>query len=274
MALVFYGCWSHPDARYLAGAALCLIPLTALGAVVSCALSRRPTPCPRAAAGGARSPRRYVVVESRLPGWLRVPGIGPAEVALAIALAAAAVLPALPRIGASVRRLAPLAPALALLGVVVVRLLTGSGARDPFQAPEVARARATLGALVPPDAVVLTSESLGRPAENIAHYLGVPTFYLSELPLLRTDHEKAAILLAMAGRRAFFLLEEERVQEIASLRTVGGLRVVGRRRGGDVLDWFVDPRRGASGVVLYELVLSAEQRQLLRDFRGHVEGEL
>lgn len=273
VALVFYGCWSHPDARYLAGAALCLIPLTALGAVVSCAFlaSRRRAPALRVAALAAAA---YVVAESRLPGWLRVPGIGPAEVALGIALAAAAVVPAVPRIGASVRRLAPLAPALALLGVVAVRLLGGSGARDPFQASEVARARAALGALVPPDAVVLTSESLGRPAENIAHYLGVPTFYLSELPLLRTDHEKAAILLAMGGRRAFFLLEEDRAHEIASLRAIGGLRVVGRRRGGAVLDWFVDPRRGASGVVLYELVLSAEQRQLLRDFRGHVEGEL
>jgi hypothetical protein len=52
------------------------------------------------------------------------------------------------------------------------------------------------------------------------------------------------------------------------------LRVVARRRGDAVLDWFVDPRRGGGGVVLYEVVLSPEQRALLRDFKGHVEGEL
>jgi len=273
VALLFYGCWSHPDPRYLAGVALCLIPLTAIGAVTSCAYlaGRRRTAALRVAAVAAAV---YVVVASRLPAYLRVPGLGPAEIAVGLALGAAALLPALPRYGASVRRLAPLAPALALLLVVATRLVTGSGTRDPFQGPEAARARATLGAVVPPDAVVFTSESLGRPAENIAHYVGVPTFYLSELPLLRTDHRKAAIMLAMQGRRPFFLLEEERIAEITGLRTVGGLRVVARRRGADVLDWFVDPRRGAAGVVLYELVLSEEQRQLLRDFQGHVEGEL
>jgi len=273
VALLFYGCWSHADARYLAGAALCLIPLTALGAVASCAFlaSRRRSTALRLAALVAAI---YVLVVGRLPAWLRVPGIGPAEIALGVALGAAAIVPALPRFGASVRRLAPLAPALALLVVVAVRLATGGGARDPFQATEVARARAALGALLPPEAVLFTSESLGRPAENVAHYLDVPTFYLSELPLLRTDHRKAALLLAMNGRRPFFLLEEERAAEITGLRVVGGLRIVARRRGAEVLDWFVDPRRGAAGVVLYELVLSPEQRQLLRDFKGHVEGEL
>ena len=40
------------------------------------------------------------------------------------------------------------------------------------------------------------------------------------------------------------------------------------------VDWFVDPRRAANGVALYEFVIPAEQQQLLRDFKGHVEGEL
>ena len=132
--------------------------------------------------------------------------------------------------------------------------------RDPFQATEVERARRTLGELVPAGAVVITSEALGRPAENIGHYLGVDTFYLSELPLLRTDHAKAAILLVMAGRRTFFLLDEDRAPALEPLRTIGGLRIVGRRRGHEALDWFVDPRRAPRGVVLYELLIPEEQR--------------
>lgn len=273
VALPFFGCWSHPDARYLAGVALCLIPLTAIGAVTSCAYLARPrrSAVLRLAAVAAGV---YALLASRLPAPLRLPGIGPAEIALGLALAVAALLPLVPRSGSSVRRLAPLAPAMALLVVVAIRLATGTGTRDPFQGPDAARARATLGALLPKDAVLFTSESLGRPAENIAHYVGVPTLYLSELPLLRTDHERASILLAMNGRRPFFLLEEARIGEITGLRTVGGLRIVARRHGPDVLDWFVDPRRGAGGVVLYELVLSEQQRRLLHDFKGHVEGDL
>jgi len=273
VALLFYGCWSHPDARYLAGAALCLMPLTAVGAVVTC---RWVADERRAAAWRALAVLGALVVMGQrwLPGGMRLPAIGPATLAFAMSLAASALLPVLPRIGAAARRLVPLAPALALLGVVLVRLIGSTGGRDPFQASEVERARRTLGELVPPGAVVITSDALGRPAENIAHYLGVDTFYLSELPLLRTDHDKAAILLVMAGRRTFFLLDEDRAAALASLRTMGGLRVVDRRRGGDVLDWFVDPRRAPRGVVLYEFLIPEEQRKLLRDFKGHVEGEL
>lgn len=269
LAVPFYSCWSHADPRYLTGAVLCLIPLAATAVTLVC---------------------RWLADAERARGWRWVAlvlalafvvvlrsgatGVGAVERALAAALAAAVLAGSLPRAWAVLRPAAALLPAVALLVLAVLRVRDGSGARDPFQAADVARARATLGALVPPDGVVITSEALGRPAENIAHYLGVPTFYVSELPLLHIDARRAALILAMNGRRAFFLLGANETESIASLRTVAGLDLVARRRGGDVLDWFVDPRRGGAGVVLYELTLSPEQRELLRSFQQHIEGEL
>lgn len=268
LALPFFSCWSHADARYLAGIVLCLIPFAALGAALVCRWVAHPE---------RRATTRCLVVAAALLlaalDWSGVVALGRLAVSVSVAVAVVALLALPERLASALRSFAPLAPALALLVVALVRLQTGSGARDPFQAPEVARARATLGALLPQDAVVVTSESLGRPAENVAHYLGVPALYLGELPLLRTDHRKAAILLAMGGRRPFFLLDEPRAAALADLRAVGGLRIVARRRGDEVLDWFVDPRRGAAGVVLYEFVLDEQQRHLLREFKAHVEGE-
>jgi hypothetical protein len=268
IALPFYGCWSHADPRYLAGIALCLIPFAALGAALACRWLAHP----------ARSPATHLIAVAAaaatvLVGWRGMLPIEPVALALVAALGVVSLLALPVRLGAGLRTFAPLAPALALLALALVRLQSGSGARDPFQAPEVARARQALGSLLPDDAVLLTSEALGRPAENVAHYVGVPALYLSELALLRTDHRKAAILLAMGGRRPFFLLDEDRAAALTDLRAIGGLRIVGRRRGEQVLDWFVDPRRGGRGVVLYELVLDAQQRHLLGEFKAHVEGE-
>jgi hypothetical protein len=269
VALPFYACWSHADARYLTGAALCLIPLAATGVTLAC----------RWLADAGRAGRwRWPALAAAVLIVAVVPrgatGVGVVERVLAAAFVVSIVVGASPRIAGTLRPFAALAPAVALLVLVVLRMRGGSGARDPFQGPEVARARAALGALVPGDGVVITTESLGRPAENIAHYLGVPAFYEGELPLLRTDLQRAAILLAMSGRRPFLLVEEGRAESLGSLRTAAGLRVVARRRGDAVLDWFVDPRRGGGGVVLYEVVLSPEQRALLRDFQAHVEGDL
>jgi hypothetical protein len=268
VALPFYGCWSHADPRYLAGVALCLVPFAALGAALAGRWLAHPD----------RTPATHVVVVATataivLLGWRGVLPLEPLALALVAGLGLVSLLALPVKIGAELRSFAPLAPALALFALAVAKMQTGSGARDPFQATEVARARQTLGSVLPRDAVVLTSERLGRPAENVAHYVGVPALYLGELPLLRTDHRKAAILLAMGGRRPFFLLDEERAAALTDLRAIGGLRIVGRRRGDEVLDWFVDPRRGGHGVVLYEFVLDARQRRLLGEFRAHVEGE-
>lgn len=269
VAVPFYSCWSHADPRYLTGAVLCLVPLAATGMTFTC----------RWLADAEGSGRwRWIVLVSAV-GFLML-GSGATrgaalERVLAVALGGAALLSIVPRaVQDAVRPAATLLPAIALLVLCLLRLRDSGGARDPFQAPEVARARLELGALVPPDGVVITSEALGRPAENISHYLGVPAFYVSELPLLRTDAQRAALVLAMSGRRPFFLLALDEMEPLAPLRTVAGLRMVARRRGAEVIDWFVSPHYGRAGVALYELTLSSEQRDLLRSFQEHVEGEL
>ncbi|HEY8513879.1 MAG TPA: hypothetical protein VIS07_00020, partial [Candidatus Binatia bacterium] len=268
VAVPFYSCWSHPDARYLAGAALCLIPLTAVGTAVACRLvaDERRSHAWRIAALLAAA---LVLGQRWLPHALRVPAIGVRESVLAGALAASALLPLVPRAGRALSRLAPLLPALALVALAGVRLAASSAQRDPFQRPQVEQARAALGALVPRGSLVITSEALGRPAENIAHYLGVDALYLSELALLRRQGPEAAVLAILSGRRAFFLVDQRQVVALdETMRDIAALRVVGRKRGPALLEWFVDPRSAPRGVVLYELVMTEEQKDRVRRFLG------
>lgn len=75
-----------------------------------------------------------------------------------------------------------LAPALALaLAAVWIQRTITPPLSAPFQAAEVARGRETFAKAVPPNAVVITSEDIGRPAENIEYYAGVPTLYLTDV---------------------------------------------------------------------------------------------
>jgi hypothetical protein len=269
VALPFYSCWSHPDARYLAGTLLCLMPLAALGALLAC----------RCAADGSLVARLLAALAAALVAvggvvpWWHLPGVDAATRALAIAIGVCALSPLVLRDGVARRRLVVLAPALVLVGLAALRLSASSGARDPFQAPEVERARRSLGALVPPGAVLLTSELLGRPAENAAHYLGVDAFYLDELSLLHSDRVRAALVFAASGRRTFFLLDDQEAATLAPLRTMGSLRLVERRPRDAALEWFVDPERAPQGVVLLEFTLPEERRELLQDFRRHVGGQ-
>ena len=262
VAVVFYSCWSHPDARYLAGAALCLLPLTAVGLVVACrwvADERRAAvwraarrgrraagdraavapacgcACPVSASRSARSRRRSP--RRRSCRWL-------------------------PRIGAAARRLAPLAPAVALAAVALAIVLGSAGAREPFQRERIERARAVLGALIPPGSLVITSESLGRPAENIAHYVGADTLYPGEISLLFEKRAAVAMRFLIAGRRVFFLLRSDDRETLAASKRLDPARVVARARGAELYDWFVDPAAAPFGAALYEIEPSPFTLQL------------
>jgi hypothetical protein len=252
IALLFYSCWSHPDARYLAGAALCLLPLTAVGLVVACrwvADERRPTAWRAVVGIGAL----LIVLQGWLPPWLRLPGAGVAERTLALAIVAAAFLPGLPWIGGTARRLSPLAPAIAL-GALALSIVFGSpGSREPFQRERIESARATLGALIPPGSLVITSESLGRPAENISHYVGADALYPGEISLLHEKRAAVAMRFLIAGRRVFFLLRADDRETLAATRPLDPTRVVARARGAELYDWFVDPATAPFGAVLYEV---------------------
>src|SRR5207244_3984363 len=76
-----------------------------------------------------------------------------------------------------------------------------------FQEPEMAHARAVSAHKVEPGAVVITSEDVGRPAENIEYYSGVAhALYLTDLERWRLTVGDAADLLARGGMMPYLLL--------------------------------------------------------------------
>jgi len=275
VAFVFYSCWSHPDARYLAGVAACLVPLAAVGAVVVC------TGVARAGAVGRLLALLLAAVPLAralgvAPGLIPAPGR--AGVVTAIAIVVLAVFGWLPGLATRRSRLGALAPAIAfgVLGIVLV--VRSRGARDPFQYPQVERAREVVREMMPAGSLVVTTTTLGRPAENLRHYSDVEAFYAEELPLLRINADVAMVYFALDGRRVFYLLDARDRERLSRVSRGAEVRRVEHRQGADLLEWYVDPRRAPAGAVLYELTLSearAEEVRLLLDLleRGRPEPE-
>lgn len=263
VAFLFYSCWSHPDSRYLAGVAACLMPLGAAGAVLACRAAATAGPIGRLVA--------WVVVAVPLArGMGLAPGVIPAPGRAGAALAWAALAVSLrgwiPSLAARPVRWIPLAPAIgfALLGVVLVS--RSAGARDPFQAAQVERARAAVAAVMPAGSLVVTTTGLGRPAENLRHYSDLEAFYTEELSLLRVNGDKAMVQFALEGRRTFYLLDARDRTSLDRVREKVDVRVVERRDGPALLDWYVDPRRAPAGAVLYELVLPEALQAQIEQF--------
>jgi hypothetical protein len=68
------------------------------------------------------------------------------------------------------------------------------------------RARATFQQAVGPDAIVITTEDVGRPMENIEYYGDRRALYLTDLARWHLTVPFAAILLLSAGQRPYLLL--------------------------------------------------------------------
>ena len=76
-----------------------------------------------------------------------------------------------------------------------------------FQEPEMVHARAVFARKVEPGAVVITTEDVGRPAENIEYYSGVAhALYLTDLERWGLTVGDAAELLARGGMPPYLLL--------------------------------------------------------------------
>jgi hypothetical protein len=209
LALLFFSCWARPDTRYLVGIYLFVPMLVLEGTLGSLDLVRR------LARGGRRSAAGPVAMAiglvllvgmtffrpSEIRGALPLLGVLVPGIA-AIALAAAAGWPA--------RRIVALAaPALALtlVGVAVWRTGQSLHQRASFQRPQMLQARATLARAVERGAVVITSEDVGRPAENIDYYSGVAhALYLTDLARWRMPVPRAAELLAAGGLKPYLFV--------------------------------------------------------------------
>jgi hypothetical protein len=232
VAFVFYSCWGHGDGRYLVGVVLCLLALMAIGVADGCrwiAANRRRGIA--AVAGVA-----LVVVVMRRDGAERV---RPLELAVAGGAVASLALPP---------AFAALAPAIGFAGIGMARVVAGSGARDPFQEPQVARARSAIEALVPSGSLVLTTPALGRPGENISHYTHADAAYLGETTAMRSSPARAGRTVLGTGDNVFLLLAPT-----DPLPFAGDIHVVARRDGATLYDWFGDPSRSPLGAVLYEV---------------------
>lgn len=264
-ATLFYSFWSHPDTRYLVGVSLCLLPLAGLGLAAAATRIVEPRASPAWAVAAIVIAAAAAASRWGGVGWAWVPPPRPASVTVALSLGAlgAASLLGLRRPG--VAALAALLPALVLAGVGVATLATSRGRRDPFQRPQVERARRTLGALVPAGSLVLTTTDLGRPAENITHYLGVRALYTTEPELLRVRPVTVVVKHLLRGRHVFYLLDARDRYTLSRLpKEVVSIHERARRRGMALLDWFVDPRR-VGEAVLWEVELAPRYRRLFED---------
>jgi len=206
LALLFVSCWSNPGAaaRYLSGVHFLLPLLIVEGALGTAALVRglRPAWAWWLATGFALALGAVTNLAGETPGT----GTFAHLILLVPALAAAGAL------GAPWSRrdvTAAVAPVLALALVVLAcwRLSPQLETSARFQGEEMARARAIFARKVEPGAVVITTEDVGRPAENIEYYSGVAhALYLTDLERWRLTVGDAADLLARGGMTPYLLL--------------------------------------------------------------------
>ncbi len=251
IGLVFYSFWSHGDPRYLVGVSLSLIVLAAA------AMVRIADWLADASAPTRARALSLVVVGSVLVFGTMLPrdparGLTTLEWSGAIALVAAWAARELP----AIRPIAMLLPAVAFAGFGTMRMLASATPDSAFRADDIARARTTIEALVPPGALVLTSPTIGRPAENWTHYTHAEAHYTGELAWLLSDANFVAYRRTAAGRPLYLLLGAAERDPFTAPRAFITMRTVARRDGEALRDWFVDPQRAPTGAVLYEARLT------------------
>jgi hypothetical protein len=88
------------------------------------------------------------------------------------------------------------------------RSLDSLETRASFQRPQARRAAATFRQAVEPDAVVITTEDIGRPMENIEYYGGIHSFYFTDLERWRIPLEQAATTLIASHFRPYLLIPQ------------------------------------------------------------------
>jgi hypothetical protein len=101
-----------------------------------------------------------------------------------------------------------LAPALAvvLAGYAIQRADVTRLQRAPFQGPQAVLARETMRRTLEPRSVVITTEDIGRPAENIEHYGGFPAIYITDLERWHIRPSDASVSFLFTGVRPYLLV--------------------------------------------------------------------
>jgi hypothetical protein len=161
-----------------------------------------------------------------------VPGV------VGLALLAAAVWPE--------RRIVQLAApllALALVELAGTRTNAAFQSRAAFQRPQMLRAREAFARLVERGSVVITTEEVGRPAENIDYYSGVArALYLTDIDRWRLPIAEAVRLFLRAGMPPYLFLpaDDRRLRAlVAELEPVYGVELVADVPPQQAMDHFV-----------------------------------
>jgi hypothetical protein len=94
--------------------------------------------------------------------------------------------------------------------------------RAPYQRPEVERATATVRQRLAPRAVLITTEDIGRPAENFEYYAGVNALYLTDLDRWRIPIERAAFFLLVSELEPYLLIPRALPERDRLLETLRG----------------------------------------------------
>ena len=206
-SLFFFSCWVRPDARYLVGFHLFCAALLVEGVLGTLDLLRR------LAGSGNLALARFLGVSFailQLGGTLLASRLGPP---LGVATWICAGVGAIAAVAATSwpqRRIARFAaPALGLaLFALAMKTDYGSMGRNAgVQEPEILRAKATVEAKVPPDAVIITTEDVGRPQENLEIYADRRAIYTTDLQRWQQMRPvEAAFRLLRNGQRVFLLL--------------------------------------------------------------------
>ncbi|MGH7893866.1 MAG: hypothetical protein ACREQL_04310 [Candidatus Binatia bacterium] len=232
-AFLLYSGWIRPDRRYFIGV-YTFIPLLVSEGVCGPVdlvrwLARR----------FGDGPARGTAVVLALVGlavaiWVSPAVTGPSpDTANSVLRVLGWVLPLAGGLGAMAAALSPrqrvtavMTPLLAavLVGYSVARVAASGEARSGFQKSQMLRARQTIQNTFEPRSVVITTEEIGRPAENLEHYAGVYALYVTDLERWHVPAWKAALAFLYAGLRPYILIQAtapERDGMLADLRANG-----------------------------------------------------
>ncbi|MFP6665136.1 MAG: hypothetical protein VCC00_13090 [Deltaproteobacteria bacterium] len=262
-AVVFYSCWTHPDARYLAGASLCLIGLTSVGVVTA----SRALQSDRA---WRHSRWLALLVAALLVAWQMAAGQGTVAWApggtFVVVVAGSACVASVAHLLRNQGAVTMVAPALALAILALLRLFSGTPSWGSFRAPQAHQAQALVAQYIPPGSLVLASPSLGRPAENLRVYSGVEAFYPAEFSLFDKTAEDAIVVALASGRRVFRLVDARARIAPDSMPNIARIERVLLLPPQRALEIYADPRRAPRGVALYEVVATEARRHQLRQY--------
>jgi hypothetical protein len=218
VAFLFYSCWFRADPRYIIGAFTMMPLLIVEGVFGPVELVR--LIAERRGEAVARPVATVIALVGVLVALAPIPPPSPTADASFLSKNVPAVLmkalPLATAIGAAAAAVTPAAPVVSVLAPALAIGLAGFGAvradatrplRAPFQRPQATLARETMQRTLERRSVVITSENIGRPAENIEYYGGFPAFYVTDLDRWKIKASQAALAFISAGVRPYLLID-------------------------------------------------------------------